>query len=213
MHYEPTEKERIIIIHGYIDDSLASNIIQSMLKFLKDDSTKKIYVLIDSQGGKVTSIMAIYDTIHYLSCEVVTIALKYSYGLVALLLAAGNKGRRYICNNSEISLFFDFKTNGIAIDEVLKDNSNRINNIIDKLLNCFSENTALDIEKVRVLSSVDTKLSAKNILEDSLADKVLDINIPIESKFKFSFIDKLSKDKYYDRIIKELKVNKVIDRY
>ncbi|QAA32505.1 ATP-dependent Clp protease proteolytic subunit [Clostridium manihotivorum] len=213
MHYEITEKERIIIVHDYIDDSLASNIIQNMLKLFKDDSTKKIYILIDSQGGKVTSIMAIYDTIRYLSCEVVTIALKYASGLVALLLAAGDTGRRYICNNSEISLFFDFKTNESAIDEILQDSSNRINNIINKLLNCFSENTALDIEKVRVLSTVDTKLSIKNVLEASLADKVIDIYIPFESKLKFSFMENLFRDKYYDRIIKELKVNKVIDRY
>lgn len=70
--------------------------------------------------------MAIYDAMKFLSCEIITIALRKSFSIASLLLAVGDKGKRYAFKNSEICVFFNLSGNENAIDQLLDDSSNRI---------------------------------------------------------------------------------------
>ena len=137
MGREQMLKDRIIIIDGDIDDILANTVINNMLSLFDENPKEKIYILIDSLGGQITSAMAIYDVMKFLSCEIITIALKNSFSIASLLLAVGNKGKRYAFKNSEIGVFFNLSGNEDAIDQILDDSSNRIELAIEKILNCL----------------------------------------------------------------------------
>ena len=95
-------KERIIMIHGEINDNVSSNVIAQLLYLSSNDPTKDIYIYINSVGGSITSGMAIYDTMRYIKCDVNTICVGMCASMAAFLLAAGSKGKRYALKNSKI---------------------------------------------------------------------------------------------------------------
>ena len=102
--YSRLLKDRIIFVGGPVDD-MVSNIIIAQLLFLQsEDASREIYMYINSPGGVVTAGMAIYDTIQYLSSPVSTICIGQAASMGALLLASGEKGKRYALPNARIMI-------------------------------------------------------------------------------------------------------------
>ncbi len=97
-------EERIILLAGPIDDYVANLIIAEILLLASKDSDKDIKLYINSPGGSVTSGLAIYDTMQYISCDVSTICVGMAASMAAVLLAAGAKGKRFALPNAEILL-------------------------------------------------------------------------------------------------------------
>ncbi len=97
-------EERIILLAGPIDDYVANLVIAEILLLASKDSNKDIKLYINSPGGSVTSGLAIYDTMQYISCDVSTICVGMAASMAAVLLAAGAKGKRFVLPNSEILL-------------------------------------------------------------------------------------------------------------
>lgn len=97
-------KERIIFLTGQVNDEMSS-LICAQLLFLESENPKKdIYMYINSPGGVVTSGMAIYDTMQYISCDVNTLCIGQACSMGSLLLAAGAKGKRFSLPNSQIMI-------------------------------------------------------------------------------------------------------------
>jgi ATP-dependent Clp protease, protease subunit len=95
-------RERIIFVTGGIEDGMAS-LISAQLLFLEAENPKKdIAMYINSPGGVVTSGMAIYDTMHYIRPEIVTVCVGQACSMGSLLLTAGAKGKRFATTNSRI---------------------------------------------------------------------------------------------------------------
>ena len=88
-------KERIIFLSTQIDDAVANTIIAQLLFLEAEDNEKDIYLYINSPGGVVTAGLAIYDTMQYIKSDVSTICLGQAASMGALLLAAGESGKRF----------------------------------------------------------------------------------------------------------------------
>lgn len=97
-------KERIIFLNGEVNDE-SSALVCAQLLFLEAENPKKdISLYINSPGGVITSGMAIYDTMQYISCDVATICIGQACSMGSFLLAGGAKGKRYSLPNSQIMI-------------------------------------------------------------------------------------------------------------
>lgn len=97
-------KERIIFLTGEVNDEQAS-LVCAQLLFLESENPKKdIFMYINSPGGSVTSGMAMYDTMQYISCDVNTVCIGQACSMGSFLLAAGTKGKRFSLPNSMIMI-------------------------------------------------------------------------------------------------------------
>lgn len=102
--YSRLLKDRIVFLGGQIDDNL-SNLVVAQLLFLEaEDPDKDIHLYINSPGGVVTSGMAIYDTMQYIKAPVSTICVGQAASMAALLLAGGEKGKRFSLTHSRIMI-------------------------------------------------------------------------------------------------------------
>jgi ATP-dependent Clp protease protease subunit len=100
--YSRLLKERIIFVGTAIDDDVANLVIAQMLFLESEDPDKDIHLYINSPGGVVTSGLAIYDTMQYIRPKVSTLCMGQAASIAALLLTAGEKGKRYALPHSRI---------------------------------------------------------------------------------------------------------------
>src|SRR6187200_2308234 len=101
--YSRLLKDRIVFV-GQIDDHIANLVIAQLLFLQMEDGKKDINLYINSPGGSVTSGLAIYDTIQFLTCDVNTYCIGQAASMGAVLLAAGAKGKRYALPNARIMI-------------------------------------------------------------------------------------------------------------
>ncbi len=100
--YSRLLKDRIIFLGTAIDDDVANLVIAQMLYLESEDPDKEIYFYLNSPGGHVSSGLAIYDTMQYIKPPVSTVCMGQAASMTALLLAAGQKGKRYALPHSRI---------------------------------------------------------------------------------------------------------------
>ena len=102
--YSRLLKDRIVFIGTPIDDGVANAVIAQLLFLQMEDSKKDIHLYINSPGGVVTGGMAIYDTMNFLQCDIVTYCLGMAASMSTVLLAAGTKGKRFALPNSRVMI-------------------------------------------------------------------------------------------------------------
>lgn len=102
--YSRLLKDRIIFLGGPIDDHVANLVIAQLLFLESEDPDKDIHLYINSPGGVVTAGLAIYDTMQYLKAPVSTICVGQAASMGAVLLAAGEAGKRYALPNARIMI-------------------------------------------------------------------------------------------------------------
>jgi ATP-dependent Clp protease protease subunit len=102
--YSRLLKERIIFLSGPVNDNVSSLIVAQLLFLESEDPKKDIYFYINSPGGIVTSGLAMYDTMQYISCDVATVCVGQAASAGSLLLMAGAEGKRYSLPNSRIMI-------------------------------------------------------------------------------------------------------------
>jgi ATP-dependent Clp protease protease subunit len=102
--YSRLLKDRIVFIGTPVYDDVANAVIAQLLFLQMEDGKKDIHIYINSPGGSVTSGMAIYDTMNFLSCDVVTYCVGMAASMATVLLAAGTKGKRYALPNSRVMI-------------------------------------------------------------------------------------------------------------
>jgi ATP-dependent Clp protease protease subunit len=170
--YSRLLKDRIIFIGTPIYDEVANDIIAQMLFLQMSDGKKDIHLYINSPGGSVTGGMAIYDTINFLSCDVVTYCVGMAASMATVLMAAGTKGKRFALPNSRVMLHQP--TGGatgqtsdisIAAKEIL-----RWRRVINETLSKHSGKTVEQIEKD---SDRDFYMTAEEAKNYGLVDHVV----------------------------------------
>ena len=171
--YSRLLKDRIVFIGSPIDDTIANNVIAQMLYLQMEDPKKDISIYINSPGGVVTGGMAIYDTINFMSCDVVTYCIGMAASMATVLLAAGKKGKRFALPNSRIMIHqptggASGQTSDISIQarEIL-----RWRRTLNEVLSKHSGKTVEQIEKD---SDRDYYMSAQEALDYGLVDRVLE---------------------------------------
>jgi ATP-dependent Clp protease, protease subunit len=97
-------KDRIVFIGTPIDDIVANNVIAQLLYLQMEDPKKDIHLYINSPGGVVTGGMAIYDTMNFLQCDVVTYCIGMAASMATVILAAGTRGKRFALPNSRVMI-------------------------------------------------------------------------------------------------------------
>ena len=102
--YSRLLKERIVFLGGPIIDDVANSVIAQLLFLDSQDTKKDINLYINSPGGSVTAALAIYDTMNHIKSDVATICVGLAASAGAVLLAAGQKGKRFALPNSEIMI-------------------------------------------------------------------------------------------------------------
>lgn len=178
--YTRLNQERIIFLGQEVTDTLANSIVAAMLYLDSDDSTKPIYLYINSPGGSVTAGMAIFDTMQYIKSEVVTICVGLAASMGAFLLAAGTKGKRLALPHSRIMIHQPMGGTGrqrlqatdIAIEakEILR--------VKQELNEMLSERTGKTMEQIEKDTDRDYFMSAEEAAEYGLIDRVIEDKAP-----------------------------------
>ncbi|MDR0351396.1 MAG: ATP-dependent Clp protease proteolytic subunit [Puniceicoccales bacterium] len=102
--YSRLLKDRIIFLGTSIDDFVANAIVAQFLFLQMEDPKKDVHLYINSPGGSITAGMAIYDTMRFMNCDVVTYCVGQAASMATVLLAAGSKGKRYALPNSRVMI-------------------------------------------------------------------------------------------------------------
>ena len=171
--YSRLLKDRIIFLGTTIDDDVANSIIAQILFLEADDPDKEIHLYVNSPGGLVTAGLAIYDTMNYVKAPVSTICLGQAASMGALLLAAGEKGRRFSLPNSRIMIhqpLGGFQGQATDIDIHAKE----ILRLRDSLNYILAKATGQDIEKIRQDTERDFFMSGDQAKEYGLIDSVIE---------------------------------------
>ena len=173
--YSRLLKDRIIMLSGPIEDNMANSIVAQLLFLDAQDSTKDIYLYINSPGGVVTSGMAIYDTMNFIKSDVQTIVIGMAASMASVLVSSGTKGKRFGLPHSTVMIH---QPSGgaqgqqteiqIAAEEILKTRK-MINEILAK-------NSGQSFEQVEQDTERDHYLTAREAGDCGLLDGVMDSN-------------------------------------
>ncbi len=165
-------KERIIMLTGEIDDNCASNIIAQLLYLSSKEPGKDIQLYINSVGGSITSGMAIYDTMKYINCDVITICVGLCASMGAFLLSGGSKGKRFALENAEIMIHQPSGgASGVASDIDIA--AKRILKMKEKLNHILALNTNQPYHKIKIDTERDYFMDANEALEYGIIDKII----------------------------------------
>lgn len=170
--YSRLLKERIIFLSGQINDSLANAVIAQMLFLASIDPKKDIQLYINSPGGSVTAGLAIYDTMQYVKCPIVTICFGLAGSMGAVLLASGEKGKRFALPNSEILLHQVMGgVSGQAVEiEITAKQIIKIKNVLNRIL---VRKTGNPLSKIEKDTDRDFYLSAEEAKKYGVIDEVI----------------------------------------
>ena len=170
--YSRLLKDRIILLSGPIDDTVANSIVAQLLFLESEDPDKDIHLYINSPGGVVTAGMAIYDTMQYIKPDVSTICVGSAASMGSLLLTAGASGKRYALPHSRIMIHQPLGgVQGQASEiEIL---AREILRLREELNGVLAHHTGQPIEVIAQDTDRDNFMSAEAAKAYGLIDEVL----------------------------------------
>jgi ATP-dependent Clp protease protease subunit len=170
--YSRLLKERIIFLGTPIDNTIANLIMAQLLHLESEDPDKDIQLYINSPGGEITGLFAIYDTMQYIKPDVSTICMGQAASAAAVLLAAGTEGKRFALPHSRILIHQPHGgAGGQAVDiEIQAKEIIRMRETLDRLL---AHHTGQPEDKVRKDTDRDFIMSATEAKEYGMIDEVI----------------------------------------
>jgi len=171
--YSRLLKERIIFLGGPIVDSVANSVIAQLLFLASQNPNKDIQLYINSPGGVLTAGLAIYDTMQYIKCPVSTVCVGLAASAAAVLLAAGEKGKRVALPNSEI-LHHQVAVSGVSGEAVeIEIAAKQIVKLKDKVNQILAKHTGQSLKRVEKDTDRDFYLSAEDAKNYGVIDEVI----------------------------------------
>lgn len=170
--YSRLLRERVIILGTPIDSTVA-NLVCAQLIFLEyEDTEKDISIYINSPGGEITSLFAIYDTMKYIKPDVSTFCLGQAASAAAVLLAAGTKGKRFALPHARVLLHQPYGgVGGQATDiEIQAKEIMRMRDLLNEML---SDDTGQPIDRIAKDTDRDFILEAAEAVEYGIVDEVI----------------------------------------
>lgn len=178
--YSRLLKERIIFITGQFYDEMASLICAQLLFLEAENPEKDIYIYINSPGGVVTSGMSIFDTMNYIRPEVATLCLGQACSMGSLILAAGQKGKRFILPNARVMIHQPSGgAQGQATDIEIQ--AREILNMRNNLNQIYVERTGQDLKTIEAAVERDNFMSAEEAVKFGLVDKVVEHRLTVKA--------------------------------
>ncbi len=171
--YSRLLKERIVFLGTAVDDMVANIIIAQLLFLESEDPSKDIYLYINSPGGIITSGMAIYDTMQYIKAPVVTTCIGQAASMGALLLAGGEKEKRFALPHSRILIHQPLGgAQGQASDIDIQ--AKEILRVREEINAILARHTGQPLDKVARDTERDYFMTAQQAIEYGLIDQILE---------------------------------------
>ena len=170
--YSRLLRERVVFLVGPVDDMTANVIVAQLLFLEADNPDKDISLYINSPGGSVTAGMAIYDTMQFIKPDVSTLCIGQAASMGALLLAAGEKGKRFCLPNSRVMIHqplggFQGQASDIEI------HAKEILFLKEKLNQILANHTGQTLKKIASDTDRDNFLSAEQSVDYGMVDQVI----------------------------------------
>tara|TARA_B100000287_G_C20514794_1_gene734534 strand:- start:21 stop:683 length:663 start_codon:yes stop_codon:yes gene_type:complete len=170
--YSRLLKDRIIFLGTPIDDNVANLIMAQLLHLESEDPEKDIYVYINSPGGSITSLFAIYDTMKYIKPDVATVCMGLAASAGAVILAGGTKGKRYSLPHARIMLHQPAGgAEGTSKDIEIQ--AKLITDMREQINGLLAEFTGQDVKKITEDTDRDFWMNAQEALDYGIVDEVL----------------------------------------
>lgn len=170
--YSRLLKDRIVFLGTPIDDNVANVVIAQLLFLQSEDANKDINLYINTPGGSVTAGLAIYDTMQFLKCDVVTYCIGQAASMGAVLLAAGTKGKRFALPNARIMIHQPWGgVQGQAADISIQ--AREILRLRDRLNEILALHTGKPVDVIAKDTDRDFFMSAAEAREYGLVDDVV----------------------------------------
>ena len=170
--YSRLLKERIVFLGTEVDDTVANLIMAQLIHLEAEDPTKDISIYINSPGGSITALFAIYDTMQYIKPDVSTLCMGQAASAAAVLLGAGTKGKRYALPHARILIHQPHgQAGGQAVDiEIQAKEILRYRRLLDELL---AQHTGQTLEKVSKDTDRDFIMTAEEAKAYGIVDEII----------------------------------------
>ncbi len=170
--YSRLLKDRIIFLAGPVTDALSNSVIAQILFLASEDPKREIRLYINSPGGSVTAGLAIYDTMQYVKCPISTFCIGMAASMGAVLLAAGDKGRRFALPNSEILLHqVAGGVSGQAVE--IEITAKQIIKIKDKINRILAKHTGQTLKRIEKDADRDFYLTPEEAKNYGIIDGII----------------------------------------
>ena len=170
--YSRLLKDRIVFLGTPIDDQVANLVMAQLIHLESEEPDKDINVYINSPGGDITSLFAVYDTMQYIKSDVSTVCMGQAASAAAVLLAAGTKGKRFALPHSRVLIHQPHgQAGGQAVDiEIQAKEILRYRELLDHIL---AEHTGQALDKVKKDTDRDFIMTAEQAKEYGIVDDVI----------------------------------------
>lgn len=179
--YSRLLKDRIIFLGSSINDEVANSVVAQLLFLQSEDPKSDIHLYINSPGGSVTAGLAIYDTMQFVTCDVATYCIGQAASMGAVLLTAGEHGKRYALPNARIMIHQPLAgMEGTAEDILI--HAKEFKKVKQRLNQILIKHTGHPLEKIEQDTDRDRFMTADEALEYALIDRVIERMEPVVSK-------------------------------
>ena len=166
-------EDRVIFFTWEVNSQMAQSVIAQLLYLESKDPNKDIIMYVDSPGGHVTAGLAVYDTMQYIKCDVVTIGLGLAASMWSIILTAGTKWKRFILPHGEVMIHqplwgAEWQATDIAIQ------AQHILRTKDRLNQILAKHTGQPLEKIEKDVDRDNWFTAEEAVEYGLVDAILE---------------------------------------
>jgi ATP-dependent Clp protease protease subunit len=171
--YSRLLKENIIFLGTPIDDTIANLICAQLIHLESENPDRDINIYINSPGGDINSLFAIYDTMQFIKNDIATICLGQAASAAAVLLAAGTKGKRLALPHSRVLLHQPYGQVGYGQVTDLELAAKEILRMRDLLEEILANHTGQSMERIHADTDRDFVLEAQEALEYGIIDEVI----------------------------------------
>jgi ATP-dependent Clp protease, protease subunit len=165
---------RVIFLGRAIDSEVANLIVAQLIHLESEDAEKDVSIYINSPGGEMSSMMAMYDTMQHIKPEVSTICIGMAASAAAVILAAGERGKRYVLPHARVLIHQPHLTGGLegqASD--IEIHAREIVRQKEEMNHILASHTGQDFEKVAQDTDRDRWLTADQAVEYGLVDSIM----------------------------------------
>jgi ATP-dependent Clp protease protease subunit len=179
--YSRLLKDRIIFLGSTINDEVANSIVAQLLFLQSEDPKADIHLYINSPGGSVTAGLAIYDTMQFVTCDVATYCIGQAASMGAVLLTAGEHGKRFALPNARIMIHQPLAgMEGTAEDILI--HAKEFKKVKQRLNQILIKHTGHPLEKIEQDTDRDRFMTAEEALDYGLIDRVIERMEPVVAK-------------------------------
>lgn len=170
--YSRLLKDRIVFLGTIVEDTLANAVIAQLLFLEAEDPERDIFVYINSPGGIISSGLAIYDTMQYISCDIATICMGQAASMAAVLLAAGTTGKRSALPHARVMIH---QPSGGSQGQAstLEIYTKEILTLKDRINQILAKHTKQNLKKIAKDTDRDFFMSAEEAQEYGIVDNIL----------------------------------------